>query len=215
MPATFDSITVTGAASFGSMNVPAGSITDASVSSGAALARSKHALETLIDEIPLSAWRVVATLQPLGATATSTVLGWYPGTYLTNSPMIRTADQKATTVTVQARCTYTLKHNYESAGSVTIRFRAGMVTTIADSATIDVEAAEIADATPGTDLVTTSATTINSLTFGNKDFVVTASGFIAGDQLDIRVSIAITDAATATAVIGAFSKCWVLYEGRG
>jgi hypothetical protein len=50
--------------------------------------------------------------------------------------------------------------------------------------------------------VATSATSINSLTLANKDFTLNTTGLVAGNRLDVRVSIAVNDAAGVTAVIG-------------
>lgn len=207
-------LTVTGTLSAGSFSVPTGAVTNDSVASGAAIARSKMATESLAIEIPLAAWRVHDSLQPLPATAASDDLGWYPGTYLTNSPLVRTQDVKALGAqTLRARCTIALPENYVSAGTCTIRARAGMVTTVAGtSCTIDFEAAEIGDATPGSDIVSTAATSINSLTFANTDFTVTSAGLVAGDTLDIRMTIAVNDGASVTAVIAAISKTWLVIQ---
>lgn len=207
-------LSVTGTLTAGSFSIPAGSVVDASISSGAAITRTKMATETLAIEIPLAAWRVHDSLQPLPATAASDDLGWYPGTYLTNSPLVRTQDVKALGAqTLRARCTIALPENYVSAGSVTIRARAGAVTTAADvSMTLDFEAAEIGDATPGSDLVTTAATSINNTTFANRDFVCTSAALVAGDTLDVRMTIAVNDGASATAVIAAISKTWLVLQ---
>jgi hypothetical protein len=124
-------------------------------------------------------------------------------------PYVSTGDFKASSITRKARFTFTLPPEYVSDGAVFIRFRAGMVTTVAGtSCTIDAEAfkaSTTAGATvSGSDLITTTATTINSLTWSNIDFSVTQTGLVAGDELDVLVTIAGVDAATATAVIAGF-----------
>jgi len=95
-------------------------------------------------------------------------------------------------------------HDFEAANTLTIRLYAGMLTTVADtSATVDVEVHVLAKAgTIGADLCATAATTINSLGATAKDFVATPDTLVPGDMLHIRVSVAVNDAATATAVIG-------------
>ena len=92
-----------------------------------------------------------------------------------------------------------------------------MLTTISDtSAAIDFECYRSNDeAGIGSDLVTTSATSINSLTLANKDFVVTATSLLPGDTLDIRMKIAIVDSATATAVIGLVGGVELLLGVKG
>jgi hypothetical protein len=56
----------------------------------------------------------------------------------------------------------------------------------------------------GSDKVATSATSINSLTWDDIDFTLDQSGFVAGDEIDVLVTIAGVDGAGATPVIGAF-----------
>ena len=65
-----------------------------------------------------------------------------------------------------------------------------------------------------TNLPATAATTINSLTFANKDFTITSSSLAAGDILDVRIAIAITDSATGTAVIGEIGAIEFLLDIR-
>lgn len=83
-----------------------------------------------------------------------------------------------------------------------------METSVADvSATVDMEAYELQmDGTISSDLCTTAAQSINSLTLANKDFVLTATNLAAGDVLDVRVTIAVNDAASGTAVQGVIDK---------
>jgi hypothetical protein len=90
-----------------------------------------------------------------------------------------------------------------------------MITTVSDvSCDIDFEAYVIdGDGTVGGgDLVSTSATTINSLTFGDKSFDLDASSLVAGDVLDVRVSIECNDAATVAAVIPAIANISLLVD---
>ncbi len=92
-----------------------------------------------------------------------------------------------------------------------------MVTTVAGtSATVDVEAYKIGkDNTLGSDLCATSAQSINSLTFSNKTFTITAGALAAGDVLDVRLAIAVSDAASGTAVIGAIAGIDLLADVKG
>ena len=145
----------------------------------------------------------------LPTAGTADDLGFYQGTHGSAFPYVGTGDFKATSITRKARFTFTLPPEYVSDGAVFIRFRAGMVTTVAGtSCTIDAEAfkaSTTAGATvSGSDLITTTATTINSLTWANIDFSVTQTGLVAGDELDVLITIAGVDAATATAVIAGF-----------
>lgn len=163
-------------------------------------------------------WRVWDAFQTnLPGTAATDDLALIGGTFGSASPVIRTSDAKATTVTQRARCTFQLPHNYVAGQSVTIRAHAGMITTVSDGmATVDFEAYRSDDeAGIGSDLVTTAATTINSLTDANKDFTVTPATLAPGDTLDIRMTVAITDTATATAVIGQIGAVTMLLDTQG
>lgn len=169
--------------------------------------------------IPFESWRVwdaYGTLIP--ATSSSDDLGLVGGTFGTGSPSIQTADVKAAgTSTRRARVTFTLPPEYVAGQSVTIRSHAGLLTTLSDgTATIDFEAYKSNDeAGISADLVTTSATSIKSLTLANQDFVVTPTALSPGDTLDIRMTVVIIDAATATAVIGIVGKVELLLDVKG
>lgn len=137
----------------------------------------------------------------------------------TGLPYLTTGDVKAAgTMTRRARTMFTIPPEYVAGATVQFRFAAGMVTTVADTtATVDVECYKSARTTvkTGSDLVTTSATSINSVTFGEKAFDLTAGGLSPGDVLDIRVTVAVNDAAGSTAVIGAIAHAEVLLEVKG
>lgn len=151
-------------------------------------------------------WRVHdAFASNLPATAASDDLGAVNGTDGTHFMSLRTIDFKAATTTAYARCFFVLPGNYVAGSAITIRVRAGMLTTVSDtSATVDLEVfSNDGDATGSADLCATSAQSINSLTFSNKDFTVTPTGLVAGQALNIRLVMTGTDGATGTAVIGA------------
>lgn len=200
----------------GTFNPPSGSFTNAHINSSAAIVRTK--LETNLLQafpVPLTDLRVFDALHTnLPGTAASDDLALIGGAFGTNTPMIKTSDAKATTTTQRARFLVRLPAEYTAAGSVKIRLHAGMGTTVSDTtATVDVEAYESnKEGGLGSDLVTTSATTINSLTLADKDFTLTAAGLAPGDWLDVRVTIAITDGATATAVLGVIGHIALLCD---
>jgi hypothetical protein len=106
---------------------------------------------------------------------------------------------------------------YEAGETVTLSLSAGMVTTVASSScTVDVECYKIDKITGiGSDLCTTSATTINSLVFAAKVFTITPSGLTAGDVLDVRLTIACNDAATGTAVTPTIAAIDFLCDIKG
>ena len=167
--------------------------------------------------IPWEAWRVHDAYQTtLPGTAAADDLGLLGGTYGTDVPSLQTSDAKATTVTQYARCLMPLPVEYVDASAVSLMFHAGMRTTISDgTATLDAQLflSGKEGLVSGSDLVTTAATTINSLVMSDISFSVTSGGLVSADVLDIRITMAITDAATPTSVLGwigaAYLKCGI------
>lgn len=169
--------------------------------------------------VPLSSLVVWDSGAHLPTSAAADDLAVAAGTYGTDTLAISAGDLKAAGATTRrARFTFTLPPEYVAGETVTIRVDAGMKTTVADtSCTVDVEAFKrgTGAAVSGSDLVTTSATSINSLTSANKDFAVTSTALSPGDELDVRVSIACNDAATVTAVTPTIAGIAVLLDIKG
>ena len=193
MAITVDTLTVTDA-----ITVPEGGIS--------AQTRSTVLKQTdnAIFPIPLAGLRVWdAYGTNLPATAAADDLGLIGGTFGTAPPLVQAGDVKALGATTRyARVQVIIPECYVSAETVTINISAGMKTTVADTTcTVDVEAYRV-DKISGisSDLCATAATTINSLTFATKTFVITAASLAAGDVLDVRIAIISNDAATLTAV---------------
>lgn len=168
--------------------------------------------------ISLAACYVWDSGQPLPVAGASDDLGIYVQAFATGTPIISTGDVKNTSGTRYARNVVSLPIEYVAGQTVTFRFSAGMLTTVASaSCVIDFEAylLDRNGAVSGSDLVTTSATTINSLTFGDKDFQLTATALNPGDQLDIRVTVTWVDVATATVVKASVGSFELLCDVRG
>lgn len=169
--------------------------------------------------IPWTYWRVWDAFQTnLPGTAATDDLALIGGTFGTNAPSIQAGDLKAAGATTRyARCVVRIPPEFQTGNSVTIRAHAGMKTTVADtSCTIDFSAyrSDLEDGV-GSDLVTTAATSINSLTEADKDFVVDSTTLLPGDYLDIRMAITCTDGATVTAVIPFVGSVELLLDIRG
>lgn len=170
--------------------------------------------------IPLTNFRVfdaLATVLP--GTPASDDLGLVGGTFGTATPSLRTQDLKAAGASNnRARVLVQLPWDYVAGESVTLRFKAGMITTVASSsATLDCEAYKLQDDPDdaiGSDLVTTSAQSINSLTFANIDFTISPTSLSPGDILDVRITTAVNDGATATAVIAGITSAKLLVDVR-
>jgi len=201
-----------------SITLPAAAVVNATVSSTAAIDRSKLAQETKTYNLPFENFRVhdaFGTLLP--GTSSSDDLGLYGGTYGTNTPRIATYDVKTLSTTLYARTTFTLPAEYDAAQAVTIRIKGAAVTTVASTTlNVDVECRKSNnEGGLGSDICATSAQSINNLSYTNRDFTITPTGLAAGDVLDIRISIIVVDAATGTAVIGSLGVVQALVAVRG
>lgn len=170
--------------------------------------------------IPLTDFRVWDAMQTLlPGTPSSDDLGLVGGTFGTATPSIRSEDLKTAGATnKRARFLVQLPWEYVAGESISLRFMAGMITTVAGtSATLDCEAYKIQDDPDdaiGSDLVSTSAQSMNSLTFANLDFVITPTTLSPGDILDVRLTIAVNDGASATAVIAGLTSAKLLADVR-
>jgi hypothetical protein len=215
-----DDIYVAGHFKSDTMTVPASAVTNASIAADADIDRDKLE-QTVLAEYPVNlvhfrVWDAMQTNLP--GTSASDDLGLIGGTFATASPMIQTYDVKAAGAqTLRARIVLELPIEYDAGETVQIRVRGGMITTVADnSCTVDIEACKLdEDGAVGADICTTAAQSINSLTKADKDFTITPTSLNPGDQLDVRVSVAVNDAATATTVKAALSKISLLCDARG
>lgn len=182
--------------------------------------RANLALEQNVEfHIPFTAWRVWNAFETnLPGTAATDDLALIGGTFGTNAPSIQGGDMKALGSTTRyARCIVAVPYNFQTGYTLKIRAHAGMKTTIADvTCTIDFSAYRSGeDDTVGSDLVTTSATTMNNTTETDIDFVVDAATLVAGDLLDIRMAIVCNDGATVTAVIPYVGNVALLCDIKG
>lgn len=170
--------------------------------------------------IPWTFWRIwdsiTTNLTTPGASADD--LGLVGGTFGTGTPSIQTGDLKnAGSTTRYARAQFALPPEYDTAETVVLRAHAGMITTVASvSATIDFEVYRSdSEVGLGSDLCSTSAISINSLTEVNADFTISAATLARGDLLDIRMTIIVNDSGTGTAVIGYAGAVELLLDIRG
>lgn len=157
--------------------------------------------------IPAHEWRKTdgVTINPV--TAATTNFGLVYGTDGTDFPHLETIDGKNATTAVVSRVIYRLPSNYVAGSAVTIRIRAGMKTTVATntgSTTVGLNVYSNSGVgnLGSADLNTTAAQSVNSLTAADKDFVITPTGLVAGQDLHIKMTLTVTDVATGTAVIG-------------
>jgi len=165
-------------------------------------------------------WRVHdAFATNLPGTPANDDLGLVDGTFGTNVVTIQAGDLKAAGATTRyAKARLSLPHEYVAGETVTFRLRSGMETTVADtSCTLDFEAYRVDDdgTVDGADLCTTSAQNINSLSEANFDFTLTPTNLSAGDEIEVRIAITCTDAATGTAVTPVIYAATLLCDTKG
>lgn len=167
---------------------------------------------SMLQPLPLREFGVFdAFATALPSSGASDDLGLYGGTHGTAFPYIGTGDVKTLgAVTRKARVVTAMRAEFVGPSAAAfVRLRAGMITTVASvSATIDVAAykahASDGGVITGSDLILTTAQSINSTTWADKDFELDTTSLSAGDELDILVSIAVNDASSVTAVIAGF-----------
>ena len=200
------------------MILPPEVITNYTIAGNADIATTKIAQRVLAESvIPLTnlrVWDAVASILPSAAAADD--LGLVTGTWGTNPVRVTAGDVKASSSTRRLYFAVPIPANYEDGQTIQVRIRAKMETTVADtSCTIDLEAYVGTSGTLGSDLVTTAAQSMNSLTAASYDFTINPTGVDPGDLLECRLSIAYNDAATATAVTPAVYKIALLCDTRG
>lgn len=215
-----ENIHVAGHLTANSMTLPANSVSNDSFRSDGALVRSKLAQEALARfQVNLTDFRVWDAMQTvLPNPSANDDLGLYGGTFETDSPMIKTYDVKsAGALTFYARALIRLPAEYDDAETVQLRIHAEMQTTVADTtATIDIKAFE-SDREQGisADLCATGAQSMNNLVAADYDFTITATDLVSGDILDVRIAIAVNDAAGGGAVVAAVGSVELLCDIKG
>lgn len=178
-------------------------------------ARSQVRLAIPLEQ--LRVWNALATNLP--GTPASDDLGLVTGTWGTDAPYAGTGDLKAAGATTRyAAFLAVLPPDYEAGEPVTLRVKCGMKTTVSDTTcTLDAEmyAFDKASGTiDTTDLVSTGATTMNSLTAADVDFALDEAALEPGQMVEVRLAIACNDGATVTAVIGAIWQVELLCDTR-
>jgi len=179
------------------------------------------AVEERVKVIPFEGWREDDDHDGLlSETPTADYLGLVGGTFGTNHPSLQTLDVggDAASATASARRTIEVPQDYVAGQSFKIRLHGGMHTTVADTtATADLEVHKCdGDRTVSADLASAaSANNINSVTYSDVNFTITATTLTPGDLLDVRLSITTEDAGNSGADIrGVIGKVSLVYNGR-
>lgn len=188
------------------LDIPDNSIAGRALSSAAEIATTQLAQRSFqahpVSLTSCRVWDAMATM--VVGTPASDDLGLTTGTPGTHAPKLSTGDVKAATTTRKVAFELEVPSNYDDGETFQLRIRAAMETTVADtSATLDLQVYKPdGDGLVGSDLCTTAAQSMNSLTKANYDWTIDASAIDPGDKLICIVSIAVVDSATATAVTG-------------
>lgn len=155
----------------------------------------------------------------LPGTPASSDLGLVGTTFGTNVPAISAGDLKSAGATTRyARCQWQLPPEFDEGQTFLLQANAGMADNVADNtATIDFEVfkADRAGGKSGTDLIDTAAQSINSTSFAELDFTVLSATLAPGDWIDIRLTIAVNDAATGDPVTALAGEIAALLDIRG
>jgi hypothetical protein len=186
----------------------------------APIQRSALAQETYTQfEVPLFTHRIWNAVETPLTTAGSDDLGYGSGAFATGTPYVSAgALGSAGATTRYARFLYQVPANYISGQLARFQFLAGITggtpAAASVSCTLDLEVYKVgANALiTGSDLVSTSAQSINSTTFADTSMELTVTTLAPGDWLDCRVTIACNDAvATSTNCVPAYTK--VSFQG--
>jgi hypothetical protein len=213
-----DGVIATGA---GNLNLTPSGGTVAVTGAGSYTAGLTVVSQTIgIDFSRMRVFNNTAALLPVAGAADD--LGQVNGTLGTNAPSLQTEDLKAeggNPTLNRAYFEFLLPPTYLAGSTVTLRLRAGMLTTIADdAATLDAECwvpdYTNDDGTVSGDLVTPVAQNINSTTLANIDFTIDddAAGhnLAAGSLVQCQITTSVSDGATGTAVIAIIRKIDVI-----
>ena len=200
------------------ITLPDGGISNVDIAANANIASSKMEQRVLAEyRVPTNAFRVwdVITTNPVSAAANDD-LGLLTGTWGSGVNKITAGDCKAATTTRRIYFSVPVPANYDDGQTIQLRIRAKMETTLSDgTCTIDAEAYIANDGTLTSDLVATAAQSMNSLTAANYDFTLSSGSIDPGDLLEVRLTIACVDSATATAVTPAIYEVALLCDTRG
>lgn len=200
------------------ITLPDGGISNVDIAANANIEASKMEQRVLAEHhVPVDAFRVwdaIAT-NPV-STAANDDLGLVTGTWGSAVNKITAGDCKAATTTRRIYFSVPVPANYDDGQTIQLKIRAKVETTISDgTCTLDAEAYIANDGTLTSDLVLTAALSMNSLTVANYNFTLSSGAVDPGDLIEVRLTVACVDAATATAVTPAIYEVALLCDTRG
>jgi hypothetical protein len=189
------------------------------LSSLSAISRASLAQQdNAIYDVALEDWRATGTGALLGASAGTPAgaFGFTVGAHGTNVPKIAGEAASNNSKTNLMRHTFLLPPVYVAGESITVRISAKETVGAATVATsVDVEAfRDAGEAGIGSDLCATAAQDVTT-TVGNKDFVITPTGLVSGDKLDIEITGVTNDTGGAVGTILNIYKTQLLLDVKG
>lgn len=151
-------------------------------------------------------WDALATDSPAAATADD--MGLVTGTPGTDAPTLQGVDFGGTATDEKVGFELILPETYRAGAPVTIRALAAILTTLADvGLTLDCEVwKDLGTGLVSADLQTIAAIDINFLAPVTCDFVVTPTGFVAGDKLLVVFTLAGSDSGNLGVMAGVINK---------
>lgn len=163
--------------------------------------------------IPLMSLKITSTGQPLSATPGATNHAIVPGTFGSANPAVDSnANAAGNSVTNKSRFEHTLDNDYPDGKPITIRVTAKISGAVAVAQTLDCEVfKDTAGAALGSDLVTTAAQSLTT-SFADYDFVVTPTGLVKGDKLDVQLTTVNNDTGGSTTEKITISKIVAVYD---
>jgi hypothetical protein len=167
--------------------------------------------------VPLTQMQATGTGAQLGAAAgtPSGAMGLTVGTYGSATPLVVGEAASGNSKTDYCRFQFTLPGEYDAGETITLRVRAERTGALNVSGTIDASV-YLSDGGGGlgSDLCATSVQTVTA-SFANYDFVVTPTGLVAGDTLDIQLTAVANDTGATNNKLVAIGAVQVLLDVKG
>lgn len=202
----------------GGVTLPSRTITALEIAEAAGIERTQMAIKSgNLLALLATDWRIHdSIIASLPASPTADDLGIDQQTFGTSCPVIKTSDMGNTTVTQYARRLIAIPPNYEDGEALALSFIAGMDSVASSACTLDVQVFRVGDdgLISGSDLYAGAAVTINSATYAQKDFSLSGATVVAGDVLDVRITITGTDVG-GSGKIAKIKKAWLQFDSRG
>lgn len=172
-----------------------------------AIPRSYLEQEDLVPfPIPLIDWYVHDSRERLPATAAADDLAFKIGTFATSPDSIESSDAAGTTITQYALARWIVPEGFVTGQTLQFVANFKMQTVSDGTATLDIQVFENTKVGGiGSDLYAGAAVDVNDSAATDYSFAITSTGLSAGDELIIRMALAVTDSLTGSGVIGQFN----------